>query len=69
MHYHRDEREAFVRHLADRFPKCFFENPELRRPLKRNILTDLEKLKVLDHDKLDQALSWYTNHFAYARKT
>lgn len=46
----------------------FFVNPEMRRPLKHNILADLEKLKVLDHEKLDQALSWYTNDFRYMRK-
>ena len=30
MHYHRNER--------DQIPKCFFEDPTHRRPLKRNII-------------------------------
>jgi sRNA-binding protein len=68
MHYHEDQRREFIRYLAERFPKCFFVNSEMRRPLKKNILSDLEKLKVLDHDKLEQALTWYMNDFGYARK-
>jgi hypothetical protein len=37
----RDESEEGVRMLADEYPKCFFENPRLRRPLKRKIVADL----------------------------
>ena len=65
MYYHKDEREEFIRYLADKFPKCFFDEPSHRRPLKHNILDDLDKQKVLDREKLTQALDWYQNHFVY----
>jgi hypothetical protein len=39
----REEKEEGVRILADIYPKCFFENPRLRLPLKRNIVADLIK--------------------------
>jgi sRNA-binding protein len=56
MYYHKDEREEFIQYLADKFPKCFFDEPSHRRPLKQ---------KVLDREKLTQALDWYQNHFVY----
>ena len=65
MYYHKDEREEFIRYLADKFPKSFFDEPSQRRPLKLNILDDLDRQKVLDREKLTQALDWYQNHFVY----
>jgi hypothetical protein len=65
MHYHKEDRENFIRYLAERFPRCFFEDPAQRRPLKRNIAVDLEKQNVLDQEKLSQTLDWYMSHFAY----
>ena len=65
MHYHRNERDEFVRYLAEQFPKCFFEDPTHRRPLKRNIIDDLEERKALSRDKLLCALDWYEGHFTY----
>jgi ProP effector len=64
-HYHRDERDEFIRYLAEQFPKCFFEEPTYRRPLKKNIIDDLEKRKVLNREKLLCTLSWYEGHFTY----
>jgi sRNA-binding protein len=55
----------FIRYLAEQFPKCFFEDPAQRRPLKRDIIDDLEKRKVLNSEKLLCALDWYKNHFTY----
>jgi ProP effector len=65
VHYHRTERDEFIRYLAEQFPKCFFEDPAQRRPLKRDIIDDLEKRKVLNSEKLLCALDWYKNHFTY----
>jgi sRNA-binding protein len=62
---HRDERDARIKYLADKYPKCFFEDPHQRRPLKHNIIEDLEKENVLNHEALVQVLDWYKNHFAY----
>jgi sRNA-binding protein len=67
MYLHQQDRDTVIGYLADRFPSCFFENPELRRPLKHDIIDDLEKERVLERNKLAQALDWYQNHFAYRR--
>ena len=67
MYLHQQDRDTVIKYLADRFPSCFFENPELRRPLKLDIIDDLEKERVLERNKLAQAVDWYQNHFAYRR--
>jgi sRNA-binding protein len=41
--FYRQELEDSVQLLAEKYPKCFFTNPRLRRPLKKNIVADLEK--------------------------
>jgi sRNA-binding protein len=66
-HYHRDDRELFLRHLADQYPKCFFLEPALRRPLSKNILSDLDRARALDPEKCRQAVEYYENHFNYQR--
>jgi sRNA-binding protein len=68
MHHHRDERDELVRHLAFTFPKAFFENPEQRLPLKKNILEDLTRNCTTEPSTLEQAVGWYESHFAYRRK-
>jgi hypothetical protein len=27
MYYHKEDREEFIRHLADKFLKCLFDEP------------------------------------------
>jgi hypothetical protein len=41
MYYHKDDPVEFIRYLAEKFPRCFFSEPSHRRPLKRNIIDDL----------------------------
>jgi sRNA-binding protein len=65
VYYHKNDRDDFISHLAEKFPKCFFEDPAQRLPLKHDILSDLEQLNVLDRNKLEQTLDWYCNHYAY----
>jgi ProP effector len=67
MYPHRHERDDIIKYLADKYPACFFEEPNFRRPLKRDILDDLEKERVLDRAKLVHALDWYCSHFTYRR--
>jgi sRNA-binding protein len=67
-HLHRDERDQYVKYLVDVFPKCFFEDPERRLPLKKNIVTDLERRCSVESATLVQMLGWYESHFAYQRK-
>src|SRR5262245_37142132 len=62
----RQENEDAIRLLADRYPKCFFEEPRLRRPLKHNIITDLQADGApLAHVLLTSAIEWYQSHFSY----
>jgi sRNA-binding protein len=50
--------------LAQRFPKCFFESPKLRRPLKKDILTDLQ-LEGFASPTFRSAIAWYEGNFGY----
>jgi sRNA-binding protein len=62
----RDENEQIVRLLADRYPKCFFTNPRLRKPLKKEIVADLHKDGVpVAYELLVLAVNWYQSHFGY----
>jgi sRNA-binding protein len=62
----REESEHVIRKLANDYPKCFFEDPKQRQPLKKTILADLEKDGFpAAHELLEAALDWYQSHFAY----
>jgi sRNA-binding protein len=65
MYCHRDDRDECIAYLAERFPKCFFEDSAQRLPLKKDIINDLARASVLDGNKLAQTLDWYTSHYAY----
>jgi hypothetical protein len=41
--FNREEKEEGLRILVETYPKCFFAPPHLRRPLKRNIIADLQR--------------------------
>ena len=64
-YYHRTDRDEGIRYLAEKYPACFAEDPGRRRPLKHNIILDLEKERVLNHEALVQILDWYQSHFVY----
>jgi sRNA-binding protein len=55
----RERSEDFIYYLAARFPKCFFVDPSQRRPLKHDIIDDLEEQRCLDRARLEQAIDWY----------
>ena len=62
----RDETEAGIRLLAERYPKTFFAEPKLRRPLVKNIIAQLEQdgapmARVL----IAATVEWYQSHFSY----
>jgi ProP effector len=63
----RQDSEEVIRMLADRYPKCFFEDPKLRRPLSNDILTDLQQKETVPVAKelLVAARDWYQSHLAY----
>jgi sRNA-binding protein len=63
----RDEHEQVIHMLCDHYPKCFFEDPRQRRPLKKNIAADIAKdpnFKV-DPDRIVAAVDWYKSHISY----
>jgi sRNA-binding protein len=65
--YPREELVTTIQYLADKYPKAFFTQPALKRPLKRNIVDDLEKDGVLDADRRSAAFSFYTADWNYER--
>jgi sRNA-binding protein len=62
----REESEAVIAALAESYPRCFFTNPQQRRPLKKNIVADLQKDGFgAASELLTAAISWYESHFSY----
>ena len=62
----RDESEHAIQLLADRYPKCFFVIPQQRKPLKKNIVLDLQNDGVpVAYELLASAIHWYQTHFGY----
>jgi sRNA-binding protein len=65
----RQESEEGGRILAERYPKCFFENPRQRRPLKKGIINDLIKDGAPIAPELITAIvDWYKLHLGYQKK-
>jgi hypothetical protein len=46
----RDDRDRAIETLCELYPKAFFENPRLRRPLKHDIAKDIKKEMAADPD-------------------
>ena len=64
----RERLEDFVSELAFSYPKCFVTDLRLKRPLKKNIILDLEKDRFLDDEKREAAIAFYTRDWNYERK-
>ena len=63
----RETIEELINYLAETFPKAIFTQPHLKRPLKKNVIADLEKNNILDPDKREAAIGFYTRDWAYER--
>lgn len=62
----RKESEECIRKLEEVYPKCFSVDPRMRRPLKANILADLQKEGFpAAYELMSAGLDWYQNHFSY----
>jgi len=64
--YGQDHNEV-IRVLEEHWPRCFFDDPRQRRPIKKNILVDIEaqKPKELEPYDIAAAIDWYCGHYAY----
>ena len=51
--------------LAERYPRCFFVNPRLRQPLKKNIEADLQKDGFASPELISASVDWYKSHISY----
>jgi sRNA-binding protein len=64
--YTLDERDDVVYDLIDKYPKCFFEKPQSRLPLKNTIMADLEEdCFPAEYELLLMAVEWYKSHYSY----
>jgi sRNA-binding protein len=66
MRITRQDSEEVVSMLAEKYPKCFFEDPKMRRPLKFNIIADLQQDGFpVAPELLSAGVDWYQSHFGY----
>src|SRR5258705_9486141 len=64
----RERLEDPVKELAFSYPKCFSVGRRLKRPLKKNIIVDIEKDGMLDDERRFAALAFYTHDWKYEWK-
>jgi sRNA-binding protein len=67
----QDDNNQFILMLVDHYPKCFFEEGRLRRPLKQDIIIDIKKDTSFDvtPEKITAAVQWYQSHIGYDYNT
>src|SRR6266508_1884325 len=66
MRITRQDSEEVVHMLAEKYPKCFFDDPRMRRPLKLNIIADLQQDGLpVALELLSAGMDWYQSHFSY----
>src|ERR1700747_278396 len=63
--FDRKELEDCLLMLAERYPRCFFVNPRLRQPLKKNIEADLQKDGFASPELISASVDWYKSHISY----
>jgi sRNA-binding protein len=64
----REELDLMIKYLADRYPAAFSTQPHLKVPLKKNIVDDLEKDGVLDDERRNAVINFYTQSWDYEYK-
>jgi len=64
--FDRHKVENGIRILVDQYPKCFSANPQLRCPLKENIVADLQQDGLaMERELIIESVNWYKSHLAY----
>jgi sRNA-binding protein len=62
----RDDCEHVIKMLVERYPKCFFDYPRLRRPLKKTIVDDLlSDGFAVAPDLIRASVEWYQSNLGY----
>jgi sRNA-binding protein len=67
----RWEIEDLIKELSFSYPKCFFTDPYQKRPLKKNIILDLQNDSMkerLDDERLNSVLAFYMRDWNYEYK-
>jgi len=68
MLLNRDDKELVIQKLVSHYPKCFFAEPRMRLPLKKNILGDLEGDGFpFTREEIIAVIEWYQSHVGYLR--
>jgi sRNA-binding protein len=64
----REANEQINRMLCEHYPKCFFEDPRQRLPLKQKIVDDIINDQDLDVSPglITAAVDWYKSNIGYA---
>jgi sRNA-binding protein len=61
-----EEKNEVIQMLAEKYPKCFFLNPKLRRPLKKTIVANLMQEGLpRARELLAASVDWYRSHVGY----
>jgi len=62
----QDHNEV-IQILSELYPKCFFSIPQQRRPLKKNIIVDIQRFndQALSGFDIGSAVDWYMSHIGY----
>jgi sRNA-binding protein len=64
----REDNENIIKMLVENYPKCFFENPRQRRPLKKNIAADVivDKILQVSDEAIIAGIDWYMSNIGYS---
>jgi sRNA-binding protein len=61
-----EEKNEIIRKLAEQYPKAFFDNPKLRVPLMKNVVTALQRDGFPAASELiSESVNWYQSHIGY----
>ena len=60
--YPREMLEEWVGYLVHKYPACFYHDPALKRPLKKDIQDDLRDESAID---AEAAVTFYTRNWGY----
>ena len=66
MYITTEDKNNVIQMLAENYPKCFFETARYRRPLKKNIVADLEREGFpVAPELLSASIDRYMSNYSY----